>query len=157
MILVKYSQNKHRGTFINVWKKLKEKNEKWLQCLVWCKNELKLEFLFWLFVISNGQLKRLHTLIWILDLKFKPVIMVAILQLSSNIASNVTITLDKNCRMTILNDFLGLLFMILLLKIVQLDMKNRDTPQVSYTEEIQWKMKYNTNPSCLQSYIFQVA
>ena len=96
------------------------------------------------------------TLIWILDLKFKPVIVVAILQLSSNIASNVTITLHKNCRMIFLNDFLGLL-MILLLKIVELDMKNRDTPQVSYTEEIQWKMKYNTNPYCLQSYIFQVA
>ena len=90
-----------------------------------------------------------------LELKFKPVIVVAILQLLSNIASNVTITLQKNWRIIFLNDFLGLL-MILLLKIVELDMKNRDTPQVSYTEEIQWKMKYNTNPSCLQCYtIFQ--
>ena len=96
------------------------------------------------------------TLIWILDLKFKPVIVVAILQLSSNIASHVTISLHKNCRKIFLKDFLGLLFIILLLKIVELNMKNRDTPQVSYTVEIQWKMKYNTNPSCLQSYIFQV-
>jgi hypothetical protein len=71
-----------------------------------------------------------------LELKFKPVIVVAILQLLSNIASNVTITLQKNWRIIFLNDFLGLL-MILLLKIVELDMKNRDTPQVSYTEEIQ--------------------
>ena len=44
--ILKYSRlrNKHRGTLINFWKKKwRKKNEKWPQCLVWCKNELK----FW--------------------------------------------------------------------------------------------------------------